>query len=90
MGAWWGLALPNTSLSATCQFWGHYFGEGGAPGWQKPLLHQHGVWGAMTPHFFPNSQEGHSLSCHGFSCQGAAILSAARGHAQLGTKGGLA
>ena len=37
-GAPWGLALPNMFLTATCHFWGHYFGDGGAPGWQKLLL----------------------------------------------------
>ena len=105
-GAPWGLALPNLSLTATCHFWGHYFGERGTLGWQEPLLPQRGVWGAMTPHFSPDSQEGHSLSCHGFcspipglfnlvsaklpSCHSATILSAARDHAELETEGGLA
>lgn len=67
---------------------------------------QCGLWGAMTTCFSPNSQEGLSLSCHGFcssilnlvtlvrakllSCHGAtATLSAARGLAELGTKGGV-
>lgn len=61
------------------------------------------VWGVRTPQFFPNSQEGHSLSCYGFcslilglfavvcaklpSCHSASILSAAKSHAGLGTKG---
>lgn len=27
---------------------------------------QCGLWGAMTTCFSPDSQEGHSLSCHGF------------------------
>lgn len=100
-------ATRGAHLPATCLFWGHYFGEGGALGWQEPLLPQRGVWGIMAPHFSPNSSEGHSLSCHGFcspilglfilvsaktklpSCHGA-ILSAARGHAELETEGGLA
>lgn len=94
-GALWGLALPNCHFT----FLGRLFCKGGSLGVEGAIVARCGLWGAVTNCFSPDSQEGHSLSCHGFcspilglfTLVSAKLLSChsaiATLSAELGTKG---